>query len=369
MSFDPHHVLSFFMTTKLVYILTCAPESHYIEQALMAIWSARYHNPDAHIVLLTDDKTDLLLTGTRGELTKYVTEKIVVPFEDESLSMMYRSRWIKTSVRELIAGNFMFIDCDTLVCRSLSDVDSFECEVGAVLESHLLVEDFGHGLRKAATEANRRIGVDLNAEKEYFSSGVLYVKDTPQTHSLYHLWHECWLESFQLGLPIDQPSLAKSNREVGHIVQKIPDTYNCILFTQNSFTDKAHILHIASFRNPCFLFTEEVFNLLKNEGLVGWVKECLLHPCDSFLPFDYVVRHSTRKERVNWRKSIASTSETIRENLPGLIDKFPMQSSMRGIVCWLFRHRFHKLGALVWMSWKRMQVLRKQGLKENICQN
>ena len=355
------------MKTKLVYVLTCAPEGNYIEQALMSIWSARYHNPDAHIVLLTDDKTDLLLTSKRGELMNYVTDKIVVPFENECLSMMYRSRWIKTSVRELVAGDFLFIDCDTIVCRSLSDVDSFECEVGAVLESHLLVEDFGDGLRKAATDANRRIGVDLDAEKEYFSSGVLYVKDTPQTHSLYHHWHECWLESIQLGLPIDQPSLAKSNREAGHIIRKIPDTYNCILFTQNTFTDNAQILHIASYRNPSFLFTEKVFRLLKEEGLVCWVKECLLHPCDSFLPFDYVVKHSSLKERITWIKSIASTSKTIRINFPVLIEGFPMQSSVKGVVRWLFMHKFHKLGALIWMLWKRRRVLITKAIKDNVC--
>lgn len=54
------------MKTKLVYVLTCAPDKNYIEQAHMAIWSARYHNPDATIVLIVDDKTDALLTGKRG---------------------------------------------------------------------------------------------------------------------------------------------------------------------------------------------------------------------------------------------------------------------------------------------------------------
>ena len=146
------------MKTKLIYVLTCSESGTYIEQALMSIWSARHHNPDAHIVLLTDDKTDRLLTGTRGGLLDYVTEKIVVPFVDENASMMFRSRWIKTSARELVEGDFLFIDCDTIVCKSLAEIDGFQCEMGAVWESHLLVEDFCDSLKSSATKANLKGG-------------------------------------------------------------------------------------------------------------------------------------------------------------------------------------------------------------------
>ena len=72
------------MRTKLVYVLTCAPEKHYIEQALMSVFSARHWNPDAHIVLLVDDLTDKLLVGKRADVLDYISEKIVVPFDEAS---------------------------------------------------------------------------------------------------------------------------------------------------------------------------------------------------------------------------------------------------------------------------------------------
>ena len=130
------------MKTKLVYVLTCAPEATYIEQALISIWSARYHNPDAHIVLLVDDKTDQLLVGKRAEVLEYITEKVVVPFEDVNATMMYRSRWIKTQVRDLVQGDLLFIDCDTIVNHSLDELDVLQCEVGAVCESNLPIVEF-----------------------------------------------------------------------------------------------------------------------------------------------------------------------------------------------------------------------------------
>lgn len=354
------------MKTKLVYVLTCSPEKNYIEQAVMATFSCRYHNPDAHIVLFVDDETNYLIENGRGIILNYVNEKIVVSFSDNS-TMMYRSRWIKTSIRSLIEGDFLYIDCDTIVCKPLDMVDSLACEVGAVYESHLLVEDFCDGLYEAASKANAQIGVDLSKEKEYFSSGVLYVKDSSNAHQLYSFWHQSWLESIQLGLPIDQPSLAKANRESGHLIKKISDTFNCILFTQNSFTRDAHILHISSYRNPSFLFTGMVLDYVKNSGLPGWVKDFILHPCDSFLPFDYMVRQSTFKDRWDWIKSIAATCKTLSEELPNLINEFPMHSILRKVVLFFFHHNCFYSGAFVWVVWKRLKVLRNDYIKDNVC--
>lgn len=333
----------------------------------MSVWSARYHNPNAHIVLLVDDKTDKLLTGKRATLLDYITEKIVVPFEDENASMKYRSRWIKTSARQLIDGDFLYIDSDTLICGNLEAIDDFNCEIGATWESHLLVEDFCDSLKNKAVSECQHLGIDLIAEKEYFSSGVLYVKDSSTTHQVYEHWHKNWEEGFEKGLSIDQPALAKANRDLGYVIQCIPDIYNCIVFTQNTFTDQALILHIASYQNPSYLFTDKVLDYIKTEGLTDWIKESILHPCDSMLPFDYVVRHSSFGKRLFWIKTIVRNAKTIKKNLPALLDDFPMQSSYKNMVIWLFKHCLYLTGATVWMIWKRIYVLRKKGLKANIC--
>ena len=318
-------------------------------------------------MLIVDDLTNQLFEGNRAEILNYLSEKIVVPFNDVSLTPMYRSRWIKTSVRQLVKGDFIFVDCDTIVCKDLSDIDDFDCKVGAVLESHLLVEDYCDSLRRKALTVNARIGVDLDKEKEYFSSGVLWVKDMPDSYRLYELWHQYWLESEAIGLPIDQPSLAKANRMCGHLIKRIPDTYNCILFTRNKFVEKAHILHVSAYRNPSFLFTEKVFKEIKKNGLTEWIMDAILHPQDTMLPFDYAVRHSTLRKRLFWIRSISHSASTIRKNLPSLLDDFPMQSSFRKAVLNCFNYRCFLAGAIIWMVWKRTQVLGKKDLKENIC--
>lgn len=356
------------MKTKLVYVLTCAPEATYIEQALMAVFSARHWNPDAHIVLMVDNKTDALLTGKRGEILNYISEKIVVPFEDESLTPMYRSRWIKTQVRQLIKGDFLFVDSDTICQRPLSDIDNFDCEVGAVLESHLPVSEFCDALHRSAQNANEIIGVDIDAEKLYYSSGVLLVKDTRKTHKLYELWHRYWKEGNDIGLKIDQPSLAKANRETGHIIQQIPDSYNCILFTRPPFVREAHILHIAAYQNPSFLFTNKVLNYVKKNGIGNeWLQKMMLNPCATMMPFDYNLKHSTCKERHLWRRELTDIWREYGKNIDSKYTDFPMPSSMRKYVVWLLQHKMVAIAIWQYMVWRKIHM--KEPIKRNFCAN
>lgn len=339
------------MITKLVYVLTCAPDKTYIEQALMSVYSARHWNPDSHIILITDDNTKLLLTGVRGEILNYIDEKIVVPFFNDE-SMMYRSRFIKTQVRELVKGDFLFIDCDTVVCKPLADLDNWDIEIGAVYESHLKVNEFCEALFHSACEPNLKIGVDLSKEEEYFSSGVLYVKDTPNTHQLYALWHQNWLESQSIGVLIDQPSLCKANIQCKHIIKKIPDTYNTILFTRCSFTRDAHILHIAAYRNPSFLFSTETLDFIKRNGLHDvWLVDSVLSPCNTFLPFDYDITTARLYERMSW---ICILYKYYREYNSTLLNNTSTDP------------RRTKLSLLLWMMKKCIKLLHKR-TPDNVC--
>lgn len=356
------------MKTKLVYVLTCAPEATYIEQALMAVFSARHWNPDAHLVLIVDDKTDALLTGKRGEILNYISEKIVVPFEDESLTPMFRSRWIKTQVRQLINGDFLFVDSDTICQRPLSDIDNFDCEVGAVLESHLPVSEFCDALHRSAQNANEIIGVDIDAEKLYYSSGVLLVKDTRKTHKLYELWHRYWKEGNDIGLKIDQPSLAKANRETGHIIQQIPDSYNCILFTRPPFVHGAHILHIAAYQNPSFLFTKQVLDYVRENGIGNkWLQKMILHPCATIMPFDYMIKHSTYKERRTWSKELAEAWKGYGEHIDANYADLSSDLHLFKRDTTLLRKGHASLAFRLHLVEMKLRLLRKN-IKPNYCQ-
>ena len=295
------------MRTKLVFVLTCAPEGTYIEQAVLATYSAHYYNPSAYIVLIVDDKTDRLISDGRDEILKYISEKIVIPFEDEK-TMVYRSRWIKTSVRELVDGDFLFVDCDTVTTRGLEEIDSFGCVVGAVPDSHLKVKEFGDALREASKAKVAPLGIDLDKEEYYFSSGVIYVKDTPETHRLYDRWHSIWEQGVRNGVNIDQPSLAKANIEAGRLIERIDDRYNCVIYTQPDFAKDASILHFTVFRNPSWLFSKRVLGIIREQGIQEWMVPFILNPVSTYIPFRYTVSRMSLSGLFKNIKSLSSSA-------------------------------------------------------------
>lgn len=358
------------MKTKLVYVLTCAPQATYIEQALMSVWSARHWNPDAHIVLITDNLTDNLLVGKRGEILDYISEKIVVPFEDDSLSMTYRSRWLKTSVRQLIDGDFLFIDCDTIVCRSLSEIDAFECEVGAVPESMLPISEFCQSLLEMDRSRCAKIGVDLMNEQYYFCSGVMYVRDTENAHRLYNAWRSNWIESASMGLMADQPALCKADIALGHVILRIPDSYDLITFTQDRLMRDAHIIHISSYKCASFLFSDKVLKFVKSWGLHNeWLKEAILHSEYTFFPFNNEVYSSSAKDRRLWARQMTKYAKGYGQFIDSSFSDLNVPSRLHGLIHSCFVRKQYRLGLWLWLTWCYFHLhLTHFQNYENICQ-
>ena len=339
------------MQTKLVYVLTCAPEATYIEQALISIWSARYHNPEAHIVLLVDDLTDQLLVGKRTEMLEYITEKVMVPFEDANATMMYRSRWIKTSVRQLIEGDFLFIDCDTVVAQSLADADDIDSEIGAVLDTHRPVSAFQYSERINLVKFAAACNWDFSRVERYYSSGVLYVKDTENTHQFYQNWHSNYLHSSQCGVNIDQISMERAKQEIS-IISDIADTWNTIMFIRPKFIEQAKIIHFASLNNNSSLFSKRLLEYVKNNGLTDYIKYYVLHPLQSYLPYmnKYYIGLQFFKTVSVVAKGVRNYAKEIDANFTDLI----IPHRIAPWIMKLLRNRCYYLGTFIWLLWIRL---------------
>ena len=339
------------MQTKLVYVLTCAPEATYIEQALISIWSARYHNPDAHIVLLVDDKTNQLLVGKRAEVLEYITEKVVIPFEDTNATMMYRSRWIKTQVRQLVKGDLLFIDCDTIITQSLADADDIECEIGAVLDTHRPVSAFQSSERINLVKFAAVCNWDFSGVERYYSSGVLYVKDTENTHKFYQFWHKNYLHSSQYGVNIDQISMEKASQEVP-IVSDIADAWNTIMFIRPKFIEQAKIIHFASLNNNSFLFSKRVLQYVKNNGLTEYIKYYILHPLQSYLP--YMKKYYTGLQFFKTVGVVANGVRNYAEEIDRDFTDLIIPHRIAPLIMKLLRNRCYYLGTFIWLLWIRL---------------
>lgn len=228
------------MKTKLLYVLVCSPADIYADQAYLSMMSAHRHIPDVKITLLADAASLEFLKKEKRHLLQLVSE-VVAPELEPSLSGQYRSRLLKTGARDYVRGDYLFVDCDTLVLRDLSAIDSCDGPLLAVRDSH---SPFATNPYRGMIESHcRKLGFRPGEEQTYFNSGVFYVADTPEAHEFYRLWRRLYIEGRGKGVFMDQPSFAKANAGTGYMVRELPDVWNCQLKHGIRYLKDAQVLH------------------------------------------------------------------------------------------------------------------------------
>ena len=156
---------------------------------------------------------------------------------------MARSRVIKTTVRNVIDGPFLYMDTDTVVCHSLDEVDKLDCDIAAVPDAHQALKDDMFGKSKVNMLKNT-LGLDITDAEYYFNGGVMYVADNETTRKFYKQWYENWkLFLIDGKRRADQPPLIKTDKEFGYIIKKLPDVFNCQLALSVKFFHEAYIVH------------------------------------------------------------------------------------------------------------------------------
>lgn len=353
------------MKTKLVYVLTCAPQDTYIEQALMSIWSARYHNPDAHIVLIVDDLTNNLLVGKRAEVLEYISEKIVVPF-DKDESMHYRSRWLKTKARELVRGDMLYIDCDTIITCDLSKIEQTDAEIAMVRDENVDFQDEIDSVALRMMSLCGKMGVDLSQEKYYFNGGIIYAKDTELTHRIFNKWHAYWQEGLLVGLNIDQPSFAKANIELGRPVVLLDDRWNAMAYTQIEEIYSAYILHF--WRGVSFLYNEKSMSYIRGNGMTDFIEYCILHPTHTFIPFESHIARYGCGDYLRFYKSLKCILHEYSKNIDAQFEGFNIHMKTQNLIMWLLRHRLFCMASMIIIAskWYRVKLSSKFVMTDNV---
>ncbi len=230
------------MKTKIVYVLTSTESGFYIEQTLISVLSMRISNPSSYIVLVVDNDTFQIIKNGRDEILNFIDE--IKPIETpDNLNKMATSRYLKTSLRFLIDGDFLFIDGDTVICDNIGIIDTYACDIGAVIDKHLNISC--HLNKDQILDRAKKIGWNTKDwDGKYYNSGVMYVKDNPTTHSLYKKWHSEWTKGSKRNIYIDQPSLNKTNCELGNIIQELAGEWNCQIADNGlRYLYNAYIIH------------------------------------------------------------------------------------------------------------------------------
>lgn len=230
------------MKTKILYSVVTDEKDFYLEQLLMSLYSLRIKNPSAHVTLVVDSQTNSSLVSGREKVKDYVDDLVSID-TPAGLNKKQRSRWLKTSIRNIVDGDYLFIDSDTVIADSLEDIDNCEYDFAAVLDRHLPVSL--HPKRASLLEQFEFAGITPRFDDDsYFNSGVMLVKDTLANRKLYSLWFEGWNSSRVKKIDIDQPALANANSEQGFIIKQLGGEWNCQICGNGlRFLQKAKIIH------------------------------------------------------------------------------------------------------------------------------
>lgn len=280
------------MGLKIVYDVISGEKDNYFEQAWASMFSLRHFNLDVHIVLLTDDLTARTIETTYRKKAKQLIDDIVVVSFDKQYSNKEKSRWIKTSMRHLVNGDFLFIDADTIVAGALDEsyFDSFPNFIGAVLDYNCSSRIVCHSGIFKIMYVNRLksiYGIDYNEGTDVYNSGVLFVRDVPKAYDFFDAWHKNWLIANEKGVSLDQLPLVKTCQDMGNPIRSMSGIYNCQIKFSIQYFHKAIILHTFSHQQDSSLspilgvyLYDEIKRL---QGLDDKIKNIILNAKDTFI--------------------------------------------------------------------------------------
>lgn len=263
---------------KYVYVLTSTPKDLYYEQCLMSVFSLRLHMKDAHIIVLVDNKTQQSFTeeNKRTGLKKYASQIITIDFED-SVSNVERSRLIKTAIPNYVEGSFLYIDCDTIICDDLSDIENEPFETAGVLDGHVMLDQHIHAKyflkrdKKLLFSGTKASGYNING-------GLILAKDGEQARNLFKEWNNMWRYSaYECHDFHDQSALNEANFKTGLKMGLLDGKWNCqISHGGLAFLKDAKILHYYSseFSGKNYipyykLADKNLQNRIKNDGFIA----------------------------------------------------------------------------------------------------
>lgn len=229
------------MQPKLLYVLISSNNDIYLEQAYISMFSVKYHMPDSHITLLTDKATESSFTDNRRKEIVYADEIISVDLDARKYNAQQRSRILKTSARQYLKGDFIFIDSDTIIVKPFPETYDFTSPIMACWDTHAAFKD--NPYRDMCLKHGHLLQWPIDKEETYFNSGILFVKEDPISYMFYKKWNENLLKGFEVGVYMDQPSFAKTNFEMGHIVKRLDDLWNCELKHGVKYMKDSYIWH------------------------------------------------------------------------------------------------------------------------------
>lgn len=277
------------MNFKFVYALVSGESDYYAEQAMVSMHTLRQHNPECFIVLATDDETLRVIERHGLKIMDYVSECVTIN-SPNGFTPLQRSRYVKTLIRRCIEGDFLYLDCDTVILGSLKELEHFSGDVAGTLFRHVRHWEKGK-LPDRLIEFYDITKIKENLDFEFYcNGGVIYCKDNEKGHRLFDAWHNCWLESStKYGYDFDQMNLWRANVLSGNIMTELPGEYNCQMIYSSRVMEyvlDCKVFHYQTFSIHCPFLpfkNPEVLNRIRQNGITPDIEDAVRNMMKNYL--------------------------------------------------------------------------------------
>ena len=226
----------------VVFALTSQGNDFYTAMTRVAVASLRQSNPTLRLVVVCDRDTDLSIKLMCNPIVAEVDEWIMI--ETPTGDPFFRSRYVKTSLRGIIDGPFLFLDCDIFVRGNLDPIFELDADIaGARNHSR---EAFAEQVwvQDAATLDAMNWPIQKNV---YINTGVIFFNDTQGARKLGDEWHRRWSQSFHIRKNHrDQPAFNSAIYDIRPVIAVLPDRFNAQFKATPSVAGDAVLWHYYS---------------------------------------------------------------------------------------------------------------------------
>ena len=208
------------------------------DMAAVAALAVRRLHPRARIVVATDEPTAQAIER-RGHALREIASDVIV-YVTGNNDRRISSRHIKTVLRQLVKGDYLYLDSDAIAVQPL---DRGWPEGGDLA----LARDWNPGGISAdelpqVAMLRAELGWHFQSER-YFNGGVIFVRDTPAAHAFYEEWHRRWQQALSVGFWLDQPALNSVLATGIAKVAILPDGDNCAMHSTTMLRGRVRVFH------------------------------------------------------------------------------------------------------------------------------
>jgi lipopolysaccharide biosynthesis glycosyltransferase len=127
-----------------------------------------------------------------------------------------------------ITGDFLYIDCDTVIADDIEELTGLDIDIGAALNFHCGINKHGPLIRRWIQQRDKRLGFESSLKtNKHFNGGVIFCKDTAVCHKFFEKWHSLWLYSNSMGCTEDLSSFNQTDFLFNGIITELDGIWNC----------------------------------------------------------------------------------------------------------------------------------------------